>query len=160
MVLPVFKFISGKLSSIILVPYFTGPTKQQWSLTVRQCTCLVPPSTLVSSLTRSRELVWHIPAYDDCHTVGALFSITDDDISICQGAKQQQLASLANMNLGAWKIEKKEKKKVGGETSCCYGFNRSKSRPAPFKRAPNIFTNCSIYVGASEVPWSANIIST
>ena len=34
------------------------------------------------------------------------------------------------MNLGAWKIEKKEKKKVGGETSCCYGFNRSNPRPA------------------------------
>ena len=29
------------------------------------------------------------------------------------------------MNLCAWKIEKKEKKKVGGEMSCCYGFNRS-----------------------------------
>ena len=29
------------------------------------------------------------------------------------------------MNLGTWEIEKKEKKKVGGETSCCYGFNRS-----------------------------------
>ena len=54
-------------------------------------------------------------------------------------------SSLANMNLGTWEIEKKEKKKVGqpligvsitlttvcsfevgGEMSCCYGFNRSR----------------------------------
>ena len=35
------------------------------------------------------------------------------------------VALLANMNLSKWEIEKKEKKKVGGETSCCYGFNKS-----------------------------------
>ena len=34
-------------------------------------------------------------------------------------------ALLANMNLSAWKTEKKEKKKIGDQMNCCYGFNRS-----------------------------------
>ena len=55
----------------------------------------------------------------DRNATGAWFSITDDNISISHGAK---LASLANMNVGTWKILKK----VDDIASCCLKvINRS-----------------------------------
>ena len=66
------------------------------------------------------------PQYDRYKT-GAWFSITDDNISICQGAK------LANMNVGTWEIWKKVDDKA---SYCLPVINRS--MPALEKPGPSL----------------------